>query len=204
MWNKKVNLTRITEPQDFMVKHFLDSVACFNWGEVQVAKTIIDIGTGAGFPGIPLAILFEEKKFILMDSTGKKINILSEIKNNLQLKNVELIHGRAEILAHENLYREKFDLCVSRAVAAMPVLCEFCLPFVKVGGYFFSYRGEKVKVEQRDSKKAIQVLGGGSSEIRSTELLSYGLNHSIIVVEKNKHTSKEYPRRAELIKNKPL
>ena len=139
-WNGKVNLTSITEPEDFIKKHFIDSAAIGGFSQMKDAKTVIDVGTGAGFPGVPLAILFPEKKFLLMDSLNKRIRIIEEIAQEIGLRNAAFCHGRAEELAQKREYREQYDLCVSRAVANLAVLSEYCLPFVRVGGWFAAYK----------------------------------------------------------------
>lgn len=135
-WNEKVNLTNITDKNDFIVKHYIDSILCVDSDEFKEADTIIDLGTGGGFPGVPLAILFPNKKFTLVDSLNKRLKIIKELCDNLGIKNVDVVHGRAEELGHQKIMREKFDLCVSRAVANLSTLAELCLPFVAVGGSF--------------------------------------------------------------------
>jgi 16S rRNA (guanine527-N7)-methyltransferase len=140
-WNEKVNLTAITDREQFIVRHFADSVLCADWPETTAARMVIDVGTGAGFPGVPLAIVLPEQSFTLIDSLGKRMRILEEIVARLGLRNVRLLCGRAEDLARDASLRGAFDLCVSRAVARLPVLAEYCLPFVTVGGCFFAYKG---------------------------------------------------------------
>ena len=159
-WNEKVNITKITDEGDFIKKHFIDSLLCAGFDEVKTAETVIDVGTGAGFPGAPLAMIFPEKQFLLIDSTGKKIKILEEVLKSVGISNVLLLHARAEELARDSGYRGKFDLCVSRAVAKLAVLAGYCLPFVKAGGSFISYKGPGVFEEMEEAERVIKKLGG--------------------------------------------
>ena len=183
-WNEKVNLTAITEEDEFIQKHFIDSILCANFDEVKSADTVIDVGTGAGFPGVPLALVFPEKHFLLIDSTGKKIRILREILDALDVSRVTVLHARAEELARKEEYREKFDLCVSRAVANMTVLSGYCLPFVKPGGSFIAYKGPEVTKELAQAQPEIKRLGGKVKDIRKAALEGFGFDHSLVVIEK--------------------
>ena len=192
-WNKKVNLTAITDENNFINKHFVDSVLCAGFDEVQAARTIIDVGTGAGFPGVPLALVFPDKEFLLIDSTGKKVKILSEIIRELALSNITTLHARAEELARTEQYREKFDLCVSRAVADLAALSEYCLPFVKPGGYFISYKGPDAEKEFESAAKAIKILGGEACGIRKASLEGFDLDHNMVVISKIIKTPEIYP-----------
>jgi 16S rRNA (guanine527-N7)-methyltransferase len=203
-WNQKVNLTAITEESDFINKHFIDSILCADFAELKNAKTIIDVGTGAGFPGVPLALVFPEKQFLLIDSVGKKLKVLKEILNNLEISNVELLHTRAEDLAHKEEYREKFDLCVSRAVANLAALTEYCLPFISIGGTFISYKGPGVSEELKESASAIKLLGGDAGEIRKINLEGFGLDHNMIVIKKKRKTPEKYPRKAGMPSKEPI
>ena len=183
-WNEKVNLTSITKEDDFIKKHFIDSVLCAGFDEVKNAVEVIDVGTGAGFPGVPLALIFPEKSFLLIDSTGKKIRILSEITDRLGLSNVKLLHVRAEELALKAEYREKFDLCVSRAVANLTILSKYCMPFVSEGGFFISYKGPDVGREVKNAEKTIRELGGELPDVRKVRVDGFDLDHSFVVIKK--------------------
>ncbi|HWQ79116.1 MAG TPA: 16S rRNA (guanine(527)-N(7))-methyltransferase RsmG, partial [Anaerovoracaceae bacterium] len=172
-WNEKVNLTSITEKDEFIIKHYMDSVSVCGSSQMKAAQRIIDVGTGAGFPGIPLAILFPEKRFLLMDSLNKRIRIIAELAREIGLKNVEFRHGRAEELANDRNCRERFDLCVSRAVAHLAVLSEYCLPFVSVGGWFAAYKTEAAEEELHGSQHAIELLGGRLEEKLQPNIKGY-------------------------------
>ena len=203
-WNEKVNLTRITEPDEFIVKHFLDSLACCNRKEFQQAERIIDVGTGAGFPGVPLAIISPEKEFVLMDSLAKRLKIIDELCAGAGISNVRTVHSRAEELARNKQHREKYDLCVSRAVANMAVLSEYCLPFVKVGGFFMAYKGPEAAAEATEAENAINLLGGSLWEICDASLKKYALSHKIVLIKKVKNTVSKYPRKAGTPTKEPL
>ncbi|MEG0292192.1 MAG: 16S rRNA (guanine(527)-N(7))-methyltransferase RsmG [Anaerovoracaceae bacterium] len=193
-WNEKVNLTNIVEQREFIDKHYIDSILCANSPEFLEAKTVIDIGTGGGFPGIPLAILFPQKKFVLVDSLNKRLKIIREICDELGIKNVIVVHGRAEELARKKDMREQFDLCVSRAVANLSSLSELCLPFVKVGGAFIAYKGPNIEEELVNGRTAIQKLGGEIDRIEHPEMQE-GQNHNLLYVIKMTSTNKKYPRK---------
>ena len=203
-WNEKVNLTAITDKNGFIEKHFIDSVLCAGFCEFQNADMIIDVGTGAGFPGIPLAMVFPEKNFLLIDSLAKKIKILAEIAETLELSNVKLLHTRAEDLARKAEYREKYDICVSRAVANMAVLSEYCLPFIKVGGSLIAYRGPDAEKELAEAKGALEILGGGFAETRKVDIDGFDLDHNMIVIEKKNGTPAKFPRKAGTPLKNPL
>ncbi len=203
-WNEKVNLTAITDWEEFEIKHFVDSILCGTSDWFLRAETIADIGTGAGFPGIPLAILFPKKQFYLMDSLRKRIRILEEICRKISLENVHLYHGRAEELANQKEHREKYDLCVSRAVADLAVLSEYCLPFVKVGGCFAAYKSTDGEEERKRAEKAIELLGGRSVGSTPFELEGIELKHQILWIEKVKKTLAKYPRKAGTPAKDPL
>ncbi len=211
--NKVMNLTAITEWEDVVNKHFIDSasLACVKADNDQTVYRMLsegikvcDLGTGAGFPGIPLAILFGESHFVLMDALRKRIDFLRDVVNELDLHNVELIHGRAEDLARDRSRREHYDICVSRAVSALNVLSEYCLPFVKVGGFFLSYKGEKAETELDDATRAIKTLGGGNATIHTFRLPQSDLPRAIIIIPKASATPKTYPRKAGTPERKPL
>ncbi len=203
-WNEKVNLTRITEPEEFVVKHFLDSLVCCNRREFRQAERIIDVGTGAGFPGVPLAILAPEKKFVLMDSLAKRLRIIDELCAEAGISNVETVHARAEELARNKNHRERYDLCVSRAVANMAVLSEYCLPFIKVGGAFMAYKGPEAETEAAEAENAIRLLGGSLQEIFDASLEKYQISHRIIFIKKVKNTVSKFPRKAGTPTKEPL
>lgn len=193
-WNEKINLTAITERDEFVVKHFIDSILCCNFPEYKEANTVIDVGTGGGFPGIPLAIISPEKKFVLADSLKKRLKVIDELADKASILNVETVHGRAEELAKKKEYRQNFDLCVSRAVANMAVLAEYCLPFIKTGGYLLAYKGPDAEEEIKSAKKAIRILGGELIRLETAPL--DGFEHNIVVIKKVKDTPAKYPRKA--------
>lgn len=205
--NQMVNLTAITDRKEFVVKHFLDSLSICSDPAIEEAKSIIDVGTGGGFPGIPLALIYPEKNFLLMDSLNKRILFLQEASLQLGLKNVTAIQGRAEDLGKSPEYREQFDLCVSRAVARLAVLGEYCLPFVKTGGYFAAYKtlGEDLSLGER----ALEILGGQIERKLDFpdfqgELSQFQLEHNIVFIKKKKQTPKKYPRKAGTPTKSPL
>ena len=192
-WNEKVNLTAITDEEEFIKKHFIDSILCADFDELKNAETIIDVGTGAGFPGVPLALIFPEKKFLLIDSLAKRVKIVDEIAKALEISNVALLHTRAEDLAHKKEYREKFDICVSRAVARLSILVEYCLPFVMTSGNFIAYKGPEVDEELKAAYNAIRILGGGATDIRKVPLEGFDLDHNMVVIGKKRETPAKYP-----------
>ena len=201
-WNEKINLTAIKDKEEFVIKHLIDSVLCYNFPEYRNADTIIDVGTGAGFPGIPLAIISPDKDFVLADSLNKRLKVIRTLADQLGIENIETVHGRAEDLARNKSYRQRFDLCVSRAVANLPVLCEYCLPFVRKGGFLLSYKGPDAQKEAESASKAIRVLGGRLVRIQPAELSGY--DHNIVVIEKIGDTSAKYPRKAGTPVKEPI
>ena len=201
-WNEKINLTAITEDEDFIVKHFVDSLTINRY--IENDKTIIDIGTGAGFPGIPIKIINPENKIVLFDSLNKRIKVLEDIINKLQLKNVQLIHGRAEEVFKNKEYREKYDIATSRAVASLNVLVELMLPAVKVGGKCICMKGNNVEDEINNAKIAIDVLGGRIDKINKVILPEFNLERNIIVIKKVKPTPKKYPRKPGTPQKSPI
>lgn len=203
-WNKKINLTAITEDEDIIKKHFIDCMKAFKSEELKKAKTVIDVGTGAGFPGIPIAIMDESKEICLLDSLNKRINFLNAVKAELDLKNVNAVHSRAEDGARKPELRENFDVATSRAVANMAVLSEYCLPYVKLGGSFIALKGPAVDEEINGARNAIGTLGGKIDSCIELEIEDTDLKHNIVVVKKVKNCSKTYPRKAGVISKKPL
>ena len=202
-WNEKINLTAITEEDEVAVKHFLDSLKAAE-GIIEDGVSVIDVGTGAGFPGLPVKIANPDIKLTLVDSLNKRINFLNEVISSLSLDNVKTIHSRAEELGQNKDHREKYGLCVSRAVANLTTLCELCLPFVKVGGSFVSLKGPKAEEEVRDAKRAIELLGGELVKIQSYDLSDTDLNHNIVIIKKISHTPTKYPRSAPKPAKEPL
>lgn len=203
-WNEKINLTAITEDEEIVKKHFIDSIKCFKFDAVKEASNLIDVGTGAGFPGIPIGVMRPEMNIVLLDSLNKRINFLNLVCEKLQLKNIKAIHGRAEDFAREKGYREKFDVAISRAVANMAVLSELCIPYVKVNGFFVALKGPSIDEELSEAKNAISVLGGKLKEIIKVEIEDSDLRHNLVIVKKEKGTSNIYPRKAGSITKKPL
>lgn len=201
-WNKIMNLTNITEPLEVVQKHFVDSLTALK--SIKEDDCIIDVGTGAGFPGIPIKIVFPETRVTLLDSLNKRIKFLEEVINKLELKNIETIHGRAEELAHNKGYREKYDKAIARAVAPLNVLSEYLLPFVKKGGYAICMKGTKGKEEAEEGKTAIKILGGEVTDIREFNLPNTDMGRTIIEIKKIKNTEKKYPRKAGTPTKMPL
>lgn len=203
-WNKMVNLTSITDPDAFIEKHYMDSVLCAPCDAFQKSNRIIDVGTGGGFPGVPLAVIAPDKEFVLIDSLNKRIKIINELCQQAGIKNVTAIHGRAEDLAKDRKYRETFDLCVSRAVANLSVLSEYCLPFVKPGGWFIAYKGPDIKEEVKESVKAIRLLGGEIKEEKTPVLEGFELKHKLLFIQKKQRTPQKFPRKAGTPSKDPL
>ena len=202
--NKVMNLTAITEFDEVVEKHFLDSVSLTQQLDLHQPLKVIDLGTGAGFPGIPLKIVFPELEITLMDSLNKRVLFLQDVISSLQLQNIEAVHGRAEEAARNKKYRESFDLCVSRAVANISTLSEYCLPFVKIGGSFISYKSSTIEDELKDGKKGIAILGGKVKDVYKFTLPDSKLQRSFVIIEKEKKTPKAYPRKAGTPSKDPL
>ena len=194
--NEKVNLTAITDRQEFMNKHIIDSLAAAGLREFDEAGTVIDVGTGGGFPGMPLAICFPDKDYVLVDSLAKRIRIIEDACRRLGVECVKALHGRAEELARQEDLRDSFDICLSRAVANMSTLTELCLPFVKVGGTFAAYKGEDCRREVSEAAKAIDVLGGELKGIFPQPAARGMEHHSLVVVKKTSPTDERFPRKA--------
>ncbi|MFL8712544.1 16S rRNA (guanine(527)-N(7))-methyltransferase RsmG [Clostridioides sp. GD02377] len=195
-WNQKMNLTGIEDEKEVYVKHFLDSISAVKNGYIKNGMSIIDVGTGAGFPGLPLKICLDDLELTLLDSLNKRINFLEEVSRELELANIKFIHGRAEDFGKDEKYREKYDIATARAVAGLPILMEFCVPFVKVGGYFICLKGPNANLELEESQKAIDILGLEFAEKIDVELPEIDLNHNILVFKKIKETPVKYPRKA--------
>ncbi|MGF0095096.1 16S rRNA (guanine(527)-N(7))-methyltransferase RsmG [Peptoniphilus sp. SGI.035] len=202
-YNEHTNLTRITEDDEFNVKHFLDSLSLFKTKKFDGEKKIIDIGTGAGFPGIPLKLYNGQLDITLLDSLRKRIDFLNGVIEELNLKKIKAIHARAEEIARTEEYREQFDIAVSRAVANLATLTEYAMGFVKVGGYFISQKGPEYKEELEKAKRAIELMGGIVEDVIHTPLPK-DIDHYIIVVKKLKKTDKKYPRGGGKPRKAPL
>ena len=206
--NKVMNLTAITEYNEVILKHFLDSLSIVKVGSFDqkklTGKSVIDIGTGAGFPGIPLKIAFPELKITLLDSLNKRVNFLNEVIEMLGLKDVTAVHGRAEDYARHADYREQFDLCVSRAVANLSTLSEYCLPYVKTGGHFIPYKSGRIQEELTEAKTAIKILGGSLEKTEKFQLADTDMERSFVVIRKKQPTGKKFPRKAGLPSKEPI
>lgn len=198
-WNAVMNLTAITEFEEVVEKHFVDSALLYEYIRENKPDSLIDIGTGAGFPGVPLKILFPELKVTLLDSLNKRIRFLNTVIQELELGEITAIHGRAEEYGIKEIYREQYDLCVSRAVARLASLCEFCIPFVKKGGAFVAYKAMKSEEELLEAKPAVMVLGAKLSDVKEYTL-GEDAKRTLLVIQKTKETPKKYPRQG----GKPL
>lgn len=203
-WNEKIDITTIIDDVEVDQKHFLDSLTLVATGLFDGRKKIIDIGTGGGFPGLPLKIYNDELEVSLMDSLNKRINFLDHVIDRLGLDKIQAIHGRAEELSRTEDYREAYDICVSRAVARLNTLVEYCLPFVKEGGYFVSMKGPDYDEELAEAKNAIKLLGGQLKFDRQVTIPGTDITHSIIVIEKVRKTPRKYPRGGGKPRKKPL
>lgn len=201
--NEKINVTRITDEDEFIEKHLIDSLTCLQFIDKK-NKSILDIGTGGGFPGVPLAIMLPDVEITMMDATGKKLRVIENICQEIGIRNVEFLHGRAEEFGRDPAYREGYDCIVSRAVANLCLLSELCLPLVKKGGQFIALKGKNYLDEMDEGEKAIKVLGGKITGIESCLLLQSDLVHVIILVEKVKNTPDKFPRTFGKIKKEPF
>lgn len=203
-WNSFMNLTAIKEYDEVLKKHFVDSLTLVKATQISSPMSLIDVGTGAGFPGIPLKIVFPDIKVTLLDSLNKRVSFLNEVIAKLDLDGIEAVHGRAEDLSKPEYLREKYDICVSRAVANLSTLSEYCLPFVKVGGVFIPYKSEKLEQEIRDAEKAIDVLGGKIENQIELLLPETDIYRKLVVVKKKKVTPSKYPRKAGIPSKEPI
>ena len=201
--NQVMNLTAITDPCDVAALHLLDCAYLLTAADFR-GKSVVDVGTGAGFPGVPLKIAFPELEACLLDSLNKRVKFLEETFALLGLENISAIHGRAEEYAKNKAYREKYDLCVSRAVSGLATLSEYCLPYVKVGGLFVSYKSGSVKEEAEAAEKAVKILGGKIRDIQYFDLPGSEISRSLVIIEKVKNTPGKYPRKAGTPLREPL
>lgn len=203
-WNKVMNLTGITEYDEVNSKHFIDSISIVKAIDMNTVDSVIDIGTGAGFPGIPLKIAFPHLKVTLLDSLNKRIKFLDTVIEELGLENISTIHGRAEDFAKKGEYREQYDLCVSRAVANLSTLSEYCIPYVKVNGSFIPYKSGEIDEELMQSEKAVKILGGTIENAVKFQLPGTDIGRSFVIIRKVKNTGKKYPRKAGLPSKEPI
>ena len=201
-WNEKINLTAITKPEEIIQKHFIDSATIIK--NLKNTKTLIDIGTGAGFPGIPIKIIKPEIEIVLLDSLNKRIKFLEEIIKKLELKNIKAIHSRAEEIGKNKEYRESFDTVVSRAVANMTTLSEYTIPLVKIGGKAIYMKSSEIEEELENAKKAIKILGGKVQKVEEIYLPGTDIKRKNIIIEKKEKTNNKYPRNPGKIKKEPL
>ena len=203
-WNKKINLTAITGYEDVVRKHFIDSILICSLLDLNKDIRIIDVGTGAGFPGIPIKILNPDCRIVLLDSLNKRVRFLETVVDELGLDNVECIHGRAEDVSRENKYRASFDLSVSRAVANLSTLCEYCIPFLKKGGMFVSYKSDKANDEINGSENAVRTLGSEITSVKEIALPETDIVRKFVMITNKKQVSNIYPRKAGIPAKDPL
>lgn len=203
-WNERLNLTRIVEPKEVAVKHFADSAVVMKVHRFHGSERIIDVGTGAGFPGLVLKILLPQLRITLLDSVAKRLRFLEKVVQDLALKDVDIVHARAELYAKERNVREGYDMAIARAVADMPVLCEYLFPFVSVGGSVICMKGPGVADELQRATKAIHTLGGGNVHVEKFDLPFEQGERSLIAIEKIRSTPAKYPRRPGDARRKPI
>ena len=203
-WNEKMNLTAITDFADVVVKHFLDSAYGSQVHTFGSTEKVLDLGTGAGFPGIPLKILYPDTTFVLMDSLQKRINFLNEVISQLELEKITAVHGRAEEMARNKKYREQFDVCTSRAVANTSTLLEYCIPFLKLDGVFVAYKSGKFKEEKEEARKALYLLQTEIQQEKEFQLADTDMARTLVVFHKKGKTAAKYPRKAGMPSKQPL
>ena len=202
--NKVMNLTSITEYDEVIIKHFIDSLLVVNIFDISKSKKMIDVGTGAGFPGIPIKIMFPHLQITLLDSLNKRLKFLNNVIDELGLESIETVHGRAEDIARKEEFREQYDLCVSRAVANLSTLSEYCIPFIAKNGKFISYKSSISSEEIQNAKSAIKILGGTIVEEKTVHLPCSDMDRTFVVVNKTNNTGKKYPRKAGTPSKEPL
>ena len=203
-WNQKMNLTGIEDEKEVYIKHFLDSVSAVTNGYIKDGVSIIDVGTGAGFPGLPLRICLRNIELTLLDSLNKRLKFLNNVIDELGLESIETVHGRAEDIARKEEFREQYDLCVSRAVANLSTLSEYCIPFIAKNGKFISYKSSISSEEIQNAKSAIKILGGTIVEEKTVHLPCSDMDRTFVVVNKTNNTGKKYPRKAGTPSKEPL
>ena len=203
-WNQKMNLTGIEDEKEVYIKHFLDSVSAVTNGYIKDGVSIIDVGTGAGFPGLPLRICLRNIELTLLDSLNKRLKFLNNVIDELGLESIETVHGRAEDIARKEEFREQYDLCVSRAVANLSTLSEYCIPFIAKNGKFISYKSSISSEEIQNAKSAIKMLGGTVVEEKTVHLPCSDMDRTFVVVNKTNNTGKKYPRKAGTPSKEPL
>lgn len=201
-WNEKMNLTAIIEPEEIILKHFIDSITILK--DIEDESRVVDVGTGAGFPGIPLSIMNPTLKVTLVDSLNKRLVFLQEVVNKLNLKNVEIVHARAEEFGQNKEYREKFDIATSRAVANLSTLSEYLIPLVKINGKVISMKASEAEEEINQAKKAIEILGGKIQKIDKFNLPQSDIGRTVITIKKERQTPSKYPRRAGTPSKEPI
>ena len=201
-WNEKMNLTAIIDPEEIILKHFIDSITILK--EIKNDSKIVDVGTGAGFPGIPISIMNPTLKITLVDSLNKRLIFLQEVINQLNLKNVEIVHARAEEFGQNKKYRESFDISTSRAVANLSTLSEYLIPLVKIGGKTISMKASGAQEEISDAQKAIEVLGGTIEKVEEFNLPQSDIGRTIITIKKDKQTPNKYPRKPGTPSKEPI
>ena len=203
-WNDKINLTAITDPQEVAVKHMIDSLSCYDESLFPVGASLVDVGTGAGFPGLPLKIIRPDIKLTLLDSVNKRLIFLQAVLDKLEISSVKLIHARAEDAGHKEKLRGQFHIATSRAVARLNILCELCMPLVMIGGYFIALKGAQYKQEIDEAQQAIKLLGGEISSVKIIKLPGLEDTRAVIYIKKIGATSTSYPRRPGMLEKKPL
>ena len=203
-WNAKFNLTAIRDVEGIRAKHFLDSISCVLAWKENPPRRLVDVGTGAGFPGIVLKLLYPNLRLTLVESVGKKANFCQHIVDTLQLKDVEILHARVEDIGQQPAHREKYDWAVARAVANMPILAEYLLPLVKIGGAMLAQKGESGPAEAQSAEKAFKILGGNLRQLVKVELPGVADERYLVIIDKIAATSKTYPRKAGIAAKKPL